>query len=103
MQIPVKILVLPLLSLLIYNYDAQTTYTHGNLLFSSVQSMALRAAFSRGSPTMSPSRMASDWHEASTHCVSKEESFASVMDLDFEEGVELGAEFLSLGLHVVGS
>ena len=70
--------------------------------------MALRAAFSRGSPTTSPSRRASDWQEASTHCVSNGASLATVMEircLDFEEGVEEGVELssteLSLGLQFI--
>ena len=42
-----------------------------NIPLTRFQSMAAIAAFSRGSPTVSPSRWASEWQEARTHCVSK--------------------------------
>ena len=41
--------------------------------------MALRAAFSRGSPTSSPSSRARDWQEASTYCVLGGASFTGMM------------------------
>lgn len=40
--------------------------------------MAFNAAFSRGSPTSSPSSSVREWQEARTHCVSKGDSFTGV-------------------------
>ena len=40
--------------------------------------MAFNAAFSRGSPTSSPSSRVREWQEARIHCVSKGDSFTGV-------------------------
>lgn len=46
--------------------------------FDRFQSTALRATFSNGSPTISPSSRAKEWHVARTHCVSNGDSRAGI-------------------------